>query len=58
VTHFDSARTVQIVSDTLALARVRRAARQQSLPSAMAEEFAVMGCDVIRRHVIQAAARR
>jgi len=58
VTHFDSARTVQIVSDTLALARVRRAARQQSLPAAMAEEFAVMGCDVIRRHVIQAAARR
>lgn len=58
VAHFDTTRTVRTVCDTIALARTRRATRQQTLPPAMAEELAVMGCDVIRRHVIQAATRR
>lgn len=56
--HFDSARTVRVVEETLALAQVRRSARQATLPVAMAEELAVMGLDVIRRHVLLATVRR
>jgi glycosyltransferase involved in cell wall biosynthesis len=56
--HFDSARTVQTVCETLALARMRRVARQAVVPAAIAEELAVMGLDVLRRHMIQATTPR
>ena len=57
VAHFDSARTVRIVSDTLQLARQRRQARQTVLPRAIADELAVLSIEVIRRHVLRTVAR-
>ena len=57
VANFDSARTVTIVSDTMRRARERRRSRQSVLPTAMAEEFAVMSLELTRRHVLQAMAR-
>ena len=57
VAHFNSARTVRIVSDTLHLARQRRRARQTVIPRAMADELAVLSIEVIRRHVLRAVAR-
>ena len=57
VDNFDSARTVTIVSDTMRRARERRRLRQSVLPTAMAEEFAVMSLELTRRHVLQAMAR-
>ena len=57
VANFDSARTVTIVSDTMQRARERRRSRQSVLPTAMAEEFAVMSLELTRRHVLQAMAR-
>ena len=56
-THFDSARTVATVSDTLQWARTRRRTRQSVLPAAMADEFAVLSLEIIRRHVLRAIAR-
>ena len=56
-THFDSARTVATVSDTLQMARTRRRTRQSVLPAAMADEFAVLSLEIIRRHVLRAIAR-
>lgn len=55
---FDVTRTVQAVCETIALAHTRRVQRQAHLPPPMAEELAVMGLDVIRRHVIQATTRQ
>jgi glycosyltransferase involved in cell wall biosynthesis len=55
--HFDSTATVKTVCDTFALARTRRAARQDLLPPAMAEELAVSGVELIRRHVLRSLAR-
>ena len=56
-THFDSAQTVATVSDTLQLARTRRRTRQAVLPAAMADEFAVLSLEIIRRHVLRTIAR-
>lgn len=55
VAHFDAPRTVHTVGETLALACHRRQERQDVLPSAMAEELAVMSLEVIRRHAQQMA---
>ena len=57
VAHFDTARTVAIVSDAMQLARKRRRSRQSVLPPAMADEFAVMSLELTRRHVLRAVAR-
>lgn len=57
VAHFDAQRTVSIVCDTLALARQRRGSRQAVLPTALAEEFAVLSLEIIRRHVLRSLAR-
>jgi glycosyltransferase involved in cell wall biosynthesis len=57
VAHFDTRRTVAIVRETFALACERRRTRQHALPAALAEEFAVLSLEIIRRHVLQAIAR-
>ncbi len=58
VAQFDSVRTVQQVTAALELGLARRPARQTLLPEAIAEELAVLGLEVMRRHVIQASTRR
>ena len=55
--HFDSQRTVATVCDTLTLARTRRRDRQSLLPSAIAETLVMSAIEIIRRHVMRAAAR-
>lgn len=58
VAHFDTRTTVTRVCAALELARVRRRARQEVLPAAMAEELVVMSIEVMRRHVLRALLQR
>lgn len=57
VARFDSAGTVAIVCETLKLARERRRSRQAVIPAALAEQFAVVSLEIIRRHVLRALSR-
>jgi glycosyltransferase involved in cell wall biosynthesis len=57
VSTFDTQRTVAIVCDTLMRARVRRVSRQEVLPAALAEEFAVLSLEIIRRHALRVLGR-
>lgn len=57
VRHFDSARTVQAVVETLHRALARRRGRHCVLPAAMAEQLAVSSLEITRRHVLRAAGR-
>ncbi len=57
VAGFDTSRTVAIVCETLTLARERRRSRQDALPAALAEGFATLSLEIIRRHVLRALSR-
>ncbi|HYW52270.1 MAG TPA: glycosyltransferase family 4 protein [Gemmatimonadaceae bacterium] len=57
VQHFDVRRTVATVCDTLQQARARRATRQHTVPTAIAESLVVNALEITRRHVLRAEGR-